>query len=196
MLSAVVLAAGLSRRMENKNKLLLPWLGKTIVETTVGHILGAGIEEVVVVTGRDAELMTPLLESLPVRVVFNPRFAEGLTGSVQTGVQYARGNGYMICLADMVLVTPAEYRLLAHHFNRQQALDPQCICQPVYKGQKGNPIVFARWYKEAIAAHQAAEGCRDIVQSHAEHVHRVEMELDNILQDIDNPADYERLTGH
>jgi molybdenum cofactor cytidylyltransferase len=166
------------------------------VETTVGRILDAGIEEVVVVTGRDAEQITSLLQSLPVRIVFNPGFARGLTGSIQTGVRHARGNGYMICLADMVLVTPAEYSLLANHFNRQQALDPQCICQPVYKGQKGNPIIFADWYKEAIAAHQPAEGCREIVQMHAGHVHPVEMALDNILQDIDNPADYERLTGH
>ena len=195
MVSAVVLAAGLSRRMENKNKLLLPYHGKALVEITVGHILAAGINDVVVVTGRDAEQITSLLQSLPVRIVYNPRFAEGLTGSIQTGVAQARGNGYMICLADMVLVTPAEYRLLAYHFNRQLAGDPQCICVPVHNGQKGNPVVFAGWYKDAIAAHQAPEGCREIVQAHAGHVHRVEMATDHILQDIDNPADYGRLTG-
>jgi molybdenum cofactor cytidylyltransferase len=195
MLSAVVLAAGLSRRMENKNKLLLPYRGKAMVETTVAHILAAGIEDVVVVTGRDAEQTASLLQSLPVRIVYNPGFADGLTGSIQTGVGHARGNGYMICLADMVLVTPAEYRLLADHFNRQLALDPQCICLPVHKGQKGNPVVFAGWYKDAIAAHRPAEGCKEIVQQHAAHVYRVEMDTDNILQDIDSPADYGRLTG-
>ena len=195
MLSAVVLAAGLSRRMENKNKLLLPYQGKTIVEITVGHILAAGIRKVVVVTGRDAEQVSALLQPLPVQLVHNPRFAEGLTGSIQTGVRQAKGNGYMICLADMVLVTPGEYQLLADHFNRQVQLDDRCICLPVYKGQKGNPVVFAGWYRDLIAAHRDMEGCRELVQSHAGHVHRVEMPADHILQDLDNPADYRRLTG-
>lgn len=196
MLSAVVLAAGLSRRMENKNKLLLPYLGKTVVETTVGHILAAGIKDVVVVTGRDAEQVSALLRPLPVRIIYNPRFAEGLTGSIQAGVLHARGDGYMICLADMVLVTPGEYQLLAGHFDRQRQLDDRCICLPVYQGQKGNPVVFAAWYRALIAAHRPAEGCREIVQAHAGHVSRVEMPADHILQDLDSPDDYRRLTGN
>jgi molybdenum cofactor cytidylyltransferase len=193
MLSAVIVAAGLSRRMENKNKLLLPYRNKTIVEITVGQVLSAGIEDIVVVTGRDGDQVEALLQHLPLRLVHNPEFAAGLTGSIQKGITVARGNGYMICLADMVLVTPAEYGLLAEYFTRQRAFDPKCICLPVHEGQKGNPVVFSSWYQTAIAGHTDPEGCRDIVQAHADNVYRVEMPGPHILQDIDSPDDYHRL---
>ena len=195
MLSAVVLAAGLSRRMENKNKLLLPYRGKTIIEITVGHILSAGIDDIVVVTGRDAEQVSALLQPLPLRLVHNPRFAEGLTGSIQTGVAAARGDGYMICLADMVQLEAAEYRLLADAFGRRLQDDPDCICVPVHQGRKGNPVIFSGKYRGLIAAHTDQEGCKAIVQAHAAQVHRVEMPTDHILRDLDNPNDYRRLAG-
>ena len=190
MLSAVVLAAGLSSRMENKNKLLLPYRGKTILEVTLDHLLAAGIDEVVVVTGRDAHLVGPLLERLPVRIVHNADFALGLTGSIQRGVEAAKGNGYMICLADMVWITPEEYALIGQHFTLQRELHPACICLPEYRGQKGNPVVFSDHYRGAIAAHRAPEGCREIVADNKENIYRVEMPTDHILRDIDTPGDY------
>jgi len=113
---------------------------------------------VVVVTGRDAELLAPLLGALPVRVVYNAGFAQGLTGSIQKGVQAAAGNGYMICLADMVLLEPGEYALLEQQFRLYREANQRAICLPVYEEQKGNPVIFADSYKAAIAAHKALKG--------------------------------------
>src|SRR5258706_1708260 len=98
MLSAIVLAAGSSRRMGNKNKLMLPYKGKTVLIHTVENILAAGFEEVIVVTGFESALVGKALRWLPVRFAHNPRFEEGMTGSIQTGVRAATGKGYMICL--------------------------------------------------------------------------------------------------
>ena len=193
MLSAVIPAAGLSTRMENKNKLLLPYHGKTVLEATLHNILAAGITDVVVVTGRDAELVRAAIQHLPVRMVHNPHFAAGLTGSIQKGVQEATGDGYMICLADMVLIMPDEYRLLAQQFARRQAVDAKCICLPVYGGRRGNPVVFAAAWREAIMTHEQAEGCKAIVQGHAANVYEVEMTSDHVLQDMDYPEDYLRV---
>ncbi len=196
MLSAVVLAAGLSSRMENKNKLLLPYRDKTILQITLANILAAGITDIVVVTGRDAALVTSLLQPLPVRMVHNPGFALGLTGSIQKGVQEAKGNGYMICLADMVWLTAADYALLQQQFALQRQLNAACICQPVYRGSRGNPVVFADTYREAILAHQAMEGCREIVEANRASVYPVEMPNDHILRDLDEPEDYRKLADN
>ena len=56
MLSAIVLAAGLSKRMGSANKLLLMYKNKTVIETVVENILAAGIKEVIVVTGHQSEI--------------------------------------------------------------------------------------------------------------------------------------------
>src|ERR1700754_4804500 len=113
MLSAILLAAGSSRRMGSINKLLLPWQGQPIVAATAANILAAGIKEVIVVTGHQAPAITAALAHLPVQFVHNPRHEEGMTSSIQTGVRNTTGNGYMICLADMVLLTAEDYKLLS-----------------------------------------------------------------------------------
>ena len=52
MMTAIVLAAGLSRRMGEVNKLLLPFGKKTILETTLDNILSSNIEVVLIVIDR------------------------------------------------------------------------------------------------------------------------------------------------
>ena len=193
MLSAIVLAAGLSKRMGSANKLLLMYKNKTVLETVIENILAAGIKEVIVVTGHQSEIVQNTLKNLPVHVVYNPDYEKGLTTSIQSGLRVAKGNGYMICLSDMVLIAPEDYTTLKTTFEKQIMLDEKCICMPVFNNQKGNPVIFSAFYKELILQHQEMNGCKTIVASHKEHVLLTQMNTPNILTDIDYPEDYERL---
>ncbi|MBI5894558.1 MAG: NTP transferase domain-containing protein, partial [Desulfobacterales bacterium] len=84
-LSAIILAAGYSRRM-GRFKPLLP-LGPT---TVVGHVVtlyrAAGIEDICVVAGYQAEALQAALLPLGVRCVVNPAYDLGMYGSLVTGV--------------------------------------------------------------------------------------------------------------
>jgi molybdenum cofactor cytidylyltransferase len=193
MLTAIILAAGSSRRM-GRNKLLLPYRGKPLLAYVTGNILSAGIDSIIVVTGHDAALIGEALKGLPVKLVHNPRYEEGMTSSIQAGVSAADGEGYMICLSDMALIAPEEYALLKNAFNRQHRRDNACIIQPAYDNQVGNPVIFSAAWRQAILEHTHPEGCKDIVRSHPDNVYRVEMNSASILQDLDWPEDYDQLT--
>jgi len=193
MLSAIVLAAGSSARMGDRNKLLLPYRKMPLLAGTLAHILAAGIEELILVTGHEAQLIEQAAGHLSLQVVHNPAYRDGMTGSIQAGVSAAGGNGYMICLADMVRVTALEYSLLKVAFEERVRLDPECICVPIYEGQEGNPVIFSAFYREEILQHKEKSGCKGIVRTHAEHIYRVEMPQDHILFDIDYPNEYDAL---
>lgn len=192
MVTAILLAAGSSRRMGSPNKLLLPWNGKPLIASTAENILAAGIGELILVTGHEAGAITAALSGLPIRTIHNPHYDEGMTGSIRTGVSIARGQGFMICLGDMVLITPDEYVLIKTAFEQQYSRDIQCILLPEYQEQKGNPVVFSSAYRDAILLHPEEDGCRSLVRSHPEHHCHVPMPTSHILQDIDSPDDYER----
>jgi len=194
MVSAILLAAGSSQRMGAVNKLLLPWRDNTVVATVAGHLLAAGLEEIIVVTGHQARGIESALHSMPVRFVHNPSFATGLTGSIQKGVSIAKADGYMICLADMVLVTPEEYSLLSAAFQERRALDDRCIILPEFKDTIGNPVIFSAAYRSDILQHPEKEGCKSLVRSNKDHHLRVHMPSDHVLRDIDYPDDYKALT--
>lgn len=193
MLSAIVLAAGLSKRMGDENKLLLRYKSKTIIETTILNILDGGIEEVIVVTGFEADKITMAIQYLPVRIIYNVFYKKGMTTSIQKGVESSKGNGFMICLGDMFAITSSEYSQMVSFFEECFAKDEQCICMPRYKNEKGNPVIFSSFYKKELLQHTDMEGCKAIVQSNKDHVHTLEMITPNILQDIDYPEDYQRI---
>jgi molybdenum cofactor cytidylyltransferase len=196
MVTAILLAAGSSRRMGAYNKLLLPWKGKPLVVATTENIIAAGVDDLVLVTGHEAEAITAAVSGLPVRVIHNPHYAAGMTGSIQTGISAASGNGYMICLADMVSIEPEEYVLLVKAFKDEYSRDIECILLPEYQGQKGNPVLFASSWREAILRHPEEDGCRTLVRSHPVHQHRIPMPTAHVLQDIDTPDEYHRLIHH
>jgi molybdenum cofactor cytidylyltransferase len=190
MISAIVLAAGSSIRMQGTNKLLLPYKGKTIIASVVQNIQNAGIEDIIVVTGFEDDKINNALQNFPVRLVYNHAHKKGMTGTVQNGVAAAKGKGYMICLGDMVATTSGEYALIKNSFDVAIEKDNMCICVPAFKNQKGNPVVFSSFYREAILKHREMDGCRQIMQSNKEHIYQVKMPMDHVLKDIDFYEDY------
>ena len=192
MLTAIVLAAGSSRRM-GKNKLLLPYRGRPLLTYVVGNILSAKVGPVIVVTGHDAGQIGAALKGLHVQLVHNPGYDTGMTSSIQAGVSAAGDDGYMICLSDMALISPGEYRLLKNAFDKEYKRDKACIIQPVYDNQTGNPVIFSAAWRQAILEHSGPEGCKNILRSHTDHCYQVEMPTSSILQDVDWPEDYDRL---
>jgi molybdenum cofactor cytidylyltransferase len=193
MVSAIILAAGTSSRMGTPNKLLLPFQETTIVRTVVRQIADTGIEDIIVVTGYESDQVTAALHGLPVHFVFNPYYALGMTSSIKQGVKAARGDGYMICLADMVKITSSQYSIIMNEFVRCHKADPSCIVIPYYQDNKGNPVVFSSSYRGMILQHHQPEGCREILQQNESHIKRVEMMNDSVLTDLDNWIQYQKL---
>jgi molybdenum cofactor cytidylyltransferase len=195
MVTAILLAAGSSRRMGAPNKLLLSWKGKPILTITAENILAAGVGELLIITGHQAEETAAAVRHLPARIIYNPRHEKGMTSSIQSGVSIAGGMGYMICLADMALITPEEYILMITAFEREYRRNIHCILLPEYKGQKGNPVIFSASWRESILQHPEEDGCRTLVRNNPQHHCHIPMSTDHVLQDIDSPGDYQRLPG-
>jgi molybdenum cofactor cytidylyltransferase len=73
-LTAIVLAAGLSRRMGKDNKLILPFGETTILEATLTNILTARVGETLVVVGHEANEIVSVLMSNPQSLISDAKF--------------------------------------------------------------------------------------------------------------------------
>ena len=204
MMTAIVLAAGLSRRMGEVNKLLLPFGKKTILETTLDNILSSNIEVVLIVIGHEAQQVKKVLDDYLRRniefrrkffIVENPDYDKGMTTSIQAGVKASKSitaethnsqfstHNYMICLSDMPLISADEYSFLKNQFEDVLKQDEKAIVQPIFKGKRGNPTIFSSFYENEILNLLDTEGCKPIVQAHKNHVYLVEMPTPSILKD-------------
>ncbi|MFT5174499.1 MAG: molybdenum cofactor cytidylyltransferase [Gammaproteobacteria bacterium] len=185
--SALVLAGGQSRRMGDINKLLAPVDGVPMVLATVRRIIAAGVDEVIVVTGHEAQRVRDTLTGESVRVVHNPYYDQGLSTSMNAGLA-ALGvdvDAALVCLGDMPRVTPRHvHRLLA-------AFDPtegRSICVPTFNGKRGNPVLWDRRYFEQMREVRGDVGARHLIGAHDDSVCEVAMDDAGVLLDVDSPA--------
>ncbi|MDZ7344126.1 MAG: nucleotidyltransferase family protein [candidate division KSB1 bacterium] len=191
-ISALVLAAGESKRLAGQNKLLLPFGGKTIIECTVDALLQADIDEVIVVLGHAAEAVRKALGERPIRAVYNPNYPKGMASSIQAGLAALSptSQAVMIFLADLPLIQPAELNhLIAAHAQAKG----KTITVPAFRGQRGNPVIFDLCYRAELLALQGDIGGKSILASHPQAVLEVEMSTASILEDIDTLEAYKRL---
>lgn len=193
MISAIVLAAGESRRAGAANKLLLPLGGIPLIDHVVQTVRRADVGEVIVVVGHEADRVQAALAHHPVVFAHNDRYALGMTTSIQAGVRAASAQtqGFLICLSDLPLIEPADLNRLTAAFAEAAPAAP--IVVPVFEGQRGNPVLFAAPYRDALLAHPDLRGCKGLVRHHADAVVEVAMDTDHVLRDIDTMAAYEAL---
>lgn len=186
---AIVLAAGLSRRMGDRNKLLLPIHGTPMIRHVVETYLSVVEERVWVVTGYEGERIEAALRGLDVHIVHNESFEAGQPFSVRAGLFEARGAGhYLIGLGDQPDLTGDDLRaLIAAHL----AGDVQKISIPYQDTTRGNPIVVPAAMRDRLLADQANPGCGRFTRAHPELARHIPMTQAGFFNDIDTPAAFE-----
>ena len=188
MIAAIVLAAGASTRM-GRQKLTLPMAdGRPLVRVAVEQVLVGGLEDTVVVIGRDAEAVAVALAGLPVRTVVNPRYAEGQSTSLRAGLD-ALGPGTeaaVIALGDQPLPDPAVIRRLVATFRASG----RPIVVPVYRDGRGNPVLFAATLFDELRAVTGDRGGRGVIARDPSRVAEVPIDAP-LPADIDTPEDYD-----
>lgn len=188
--AAIVLAAGKSSRM-GANKLLADVNGEPMIRRTVAAI-GQAVDCTVVVTGRDSREIETALDGLPVSFVHNHDFAEGLSTSLKRGIESvpADADAVVIALGDMPLVSPETVRRLIAAYN---PAEHRSICVPVYRAERGNPVLWGRQHFGALAGLEGDKGARVLFRTHGEEIVEVEMLDDTVLMDADTPEALERI---
>jgi molybdenum cofactor cytidylyltransferase len=185
-IAGLILAAGRSTRMGGPNKLLEEINGKALVRIAAEHVLASRAKPVIVVTGHQKERVERALAGLPVTLVHNPHFAEGLSTSLKAGIAAvpAEADGAIVCLGDMPQVSAALIdRLIA-------AFDPErgaLVAIPTIAGKRGNPVLWSRRFFADLMAVEGDVGARHLIGGYAEAVAEVPVEDAAALTDVDTP---------
>ena len=183
-IAAIVLAAGRSTRMGGRNKLLAEIGGKPLVRIAVEEALASRAKPVIVVTGHERERVEAALAGLPVKLVHNREFADGLATSVRTGIATvpAEADGAVICLGDMPQVDAALIdRLIAAFDPEQGALG----VVPTIDGKRGNPVLWSRRFFPDLMSIEGDIGARRLIGRYGEAVIEVPVTGKAALTDID-----------
>ena len=187
-LSAVVPAAGYSRRMGDF-KPLLPFGSATVIERVIATIHEAGLETIRVVVGWQANRLIPVLERSGVSWVMNERFAEGMYTSVRAGVRALPSAvaAFFLLPGDMPSVRAATLTRLIAEWDAR----PGGIFYPCHDGRRGHPPLISTAYIPEILRETPSGGLRELLARHAGDAREVEVADPGILTDLDTLDDYQ-----
>ncbi len=187
MISAVVLAAGLSRRM-GKPKLLLPLGSKTIIEHVVEHVLKARAAEIIVVLGANGREIRQVLSGYAVKCIENPRYAEGQGTSVAAGAAAVSpyAGGILFLTGDQPLVSPWLMNRLIDEFTNSEALI-------LKHGGKGTPAIFNIKLRDELMRLSGDAGGKQLMEKYKNEVQTVPVDPGSMTMDVDTEEDYQKI---
>lgn len=189
--AAIILAAGVSRRMGAQNKLLLPIAGIPMVRHMVSIYQAVATCPVLVVTGHDAEAVKSALRGSGAETVFNPSYSEGQPTSVACGLRAAGAAPLLLIgLGDQPLLNSDDLRAL---LQAHQQGDPSRISIPKEGDRRGNPIVVPDVLRPRLLNDPRSPGCKMFTRAHPEHVHFLALSSLGFYSDIDTPEAYSAL---
>ena len=202
--TAVVLAAGESRRM-GRNKLLLPWGETTVLGQTLSNVWASAVHDVVVVTGHEREKVEAVVAQRgrlgdradtaengskeATQTLYNSDYAKGMLSSVQAAVRALppTTDAILCVLGDQPMVGPETIdRLLAAY-----AAAPAGLVAPYAGDRRGNPVLIDRRYFAELLALPADAAPRVLLARYPDDLLAVPVESDAVLHDLDRPEEYE-----
>lgn len=191
MLTAIVLAAGLSTRMGTL-KQLLPFGERTVVSHIVSVLEDCPVDEILVITGHERAAVEQSLTSSRTKTIFNPNYAAGeMLSSIQAGLASAsdRADAALVFLGDQpALERSVVTQIVTAYHNGQGS-----IVIPSYQMRRGHPLLIAREHWAAILDLQPPQSLRDFLRHiNASAIHHVDVSTPSILGDMDTPSDYQR----
>ena len=187
MISAILLAAGQSKRMNGENKLIRKIRGVPLIKLSVKNILASSIDELIIVLGHQKEIIEKLIDkNEKIKFVFNKNFESGMASSIKTGLNNLseKTEAFFICLGDMPMVNQDIYNQLIQSKNNKE------IIVPTYKGQQGHPVLFSKSTKEKIMTIQGDVGAKKILELNVDKILNVEVGNQSIREDFNTKDDF------
>lgn len=196
VIPGIVLSAGRSSRMESAKALLPLAGGDTFLVRIVRTLLEAGVDDVVVVLGHEADaIAASCTESgLPVRFVVNPEYDRGQWSSLVAGLAVVDRPGIvatLVTLVDVPLVSAATVRAVIDCYRRTHAP----VVRPTSGARHGHPLLIDRSLFPELRAADPSAGAKPVVRAHASPAGDIAIADEGAFIDIDTRADYERIRG-
>jgi molybdenum cofactor cytidylyltransferase len=192
MISAILLAAGESKRM-GKPKQLMPWGKSTILTQAIDNLKSSAVDEIIVVLGYRAEEITKTIATKPVEIAISPNYKQGMSAAIIAGLNLvaSQSQAVMLALGDQPLVDSQTInRLIDEFYNHDKG-----IVIPTYHGKRGHPVIFAIKYKPELLELKGDIGGREIIKNHPDDTLEVAADSEGVISDIDNRSDYQSQLG-
>ena len=184
MISAILLAAGQSKRMIKENKLLKKFNNMCLLQHSIKNILLSAVDELIIVLGHEKENVEKIIEkNKKIRIIYNKYYKSGMSSSIKAGLNNLSKNTnyFFICLGDMPFVNKDIYNKIISLKKKRD------IIIPTYKGKQSNPVLFSNLMIKNI---MKIDGAKKIFKLNEKKILNIEIDNINITKDFNSTEDF------
>lgn len=190
MISAVIMAAGQSKRM-GKPKINLPWMDTTILGRIVWVLDQAGIDEIVCVIGKVNPSPFPIIKSTKLKIVRNPQSENSeMLSSLKIGIRHVNPetDGVFVVLGDQPQIEVELVEKMIEKFHETVST----LIVPSYKMRRGHPwFIRYDFVNKILELNEEMKTLRDFLEDYSSLIYYLSVNTETILKDIDTPFDYD-----
>jgi len=193
MITAILLAAGQSKRMQSENKLLKKYKKKHLINHILKSLIRSKVNKIIVVLGHENRKIKKIaLKSKTITFVINSQYLKGISTSIKCGLKKIskKNIGFLIAHADMPLVSKTILNTLCSALKNKN----KEIFVPVYKKKVGNPLAFKYSMIKSFKKIKGDKGAKKLIRFNKSKVQLVQMKSKSILIDFDQLKDFPSTT--
>ena len=189
MFSAILLAAGQSKRMNGDNKLIKKYNKKYLINHIIGTLIKSKVNKIIVVLGfQKSKVRKVTVKNKKINLIFNKNYKSGMASSIKVGLRRIskRSIGFLIVQADMPLISKKIINSLCYAVRNSN----KEIVAPIYKRNMGNPIGFKRSMTRILNKTSGDSGAKKIILRNKKKLGLIKVNSKSIFKDFNTKRDF------
>ena len=189
MITAILLAAGQSKRLKNENKLIKLFKKKLLINHILSSLIKSKVNKIIIVLGFEhLKVKKKLLKSKKIKFVINKNYKKGISSSIKTGLRglSKHNNGFLIVQGDMPNITKTTINKIILLINKPG----KEIFLPRFQNRIGNPIGFKKSMIKNINKIKGDRGAKNIIKKNSKKIKFVNIYSKSILTNFNTKKDF------
>ena len=189
MITAILLAAGQSKRLRGENKLTKLFKGKPLINHILFSLIKSKVNKIIIVLGFEhLKIKTKLLKNKKINFAINKNYKKGMSSSIKTGLKKLPKNnkGFLIVLGDMPNITKTTINKICLSIIRS---DKEIIL-PKFKNKTGNPIGFKYSMIKNIYKIKGDRGAKNIIKKNNKKIKFLNINSKSILTNLNTKKNF------
>jgi len=189
MISAILLAAGQSKRMGGDNKLIKKYNKKYLINYIVGTLIKSKVDKIIIVLGFQSPKVRKITaKNEKINFIYNKNYKSGISSSIKAGLKRVskKNIGFLIVQADMPLISKNIINSICYAIKNNK----KEIIAPTYKGKIGNPVGFKISIIKKLNKIRGDYGAKKMIQKNKIKLALIKVRSKSILKNFNTQKDF------
>ena len=189
MISAILLAAGQSKRMNGDNKLIKKYNKKYLINHIIDTLVKSKVDKTIVILGfQSSKVRKITIKNKKINFVYNKNYKSGMASSIKTGLKRVskKNIGFLIVQADMPLISKNIINSICYAIKNNK----KEIIAPTYKGKIGNPVGFKISIIKKLIKIRGDYGAKKMIQKNKIKLALIKVRSKSILKNFNTQKDF------